>query len=52
MNWTHFKDPAYHMSCRHSGNILVSNTRGGRFEPFTVMINIFVTEFVEFIENI
>ena len=41
-----------HVSWWHCGSILVSNTRGGRFEPFTVMTNIFVTKFAELSENI
>ena len=35
------------VSCWHCGSILVSYTRGGCFEPFTLMTNIFVTEFSE-----
>ena len=34
-----------HVSVWHYVSILVSNTRGGRFEPFTAMTNIFVTEY-------
>ena len=44
-----------HMSCWHCGSILVPHTRGGYVagsSPFTVMTNIFVTEFTEFSENI
>ena len=41
-----------HVSCWHCGSISVYCTRGSRLEPFTVMTNIFVTEFAEFIENI
>ena len=40
-----------HVSCWHCGSISVSY-RDSRLEPFTVMTNIFVTEFAEFIENI
>ena len=39
-----------HVSWWHSGSILVSHTRGGCVavsSPFTVMTNIFVTEFSE-----
>ena len=42
------------MSCWCCGSILVSNTRRGLVassSPFTVMTNIFVTEFKEFREN-
>ena len=35
MNLAQFKDPVSYMSCLHSGSILVSNTSGGRFEPFS-----------------
>ena len=44
-----------HVPCWHCGSILVSYTRGGwvaGWSPFTVMADIFVTEFSEFIENI
>ena len=40
-----------HMSWWHCGSILVSHTRGGYVagsSPFTVMTNIFVTEFSEY----
>ena len=43
------------MSCWHCGIILSSYTRGGWVagsSPFTLMSNIFVTEFAEFSENI
>ena len=33
------------VSCWCFGSILVSNTRCGRFEPFTVVTNSFVAEF-------
>ena len=39
-----------HVSCWYCSSILVSHTRGGfmaDFSPFTVMTNIFVTEFSE-----
>ena len=41
------------MSCWHCGSILVSHTRGvyvAGSSPFTIMTNIFVTEFIEFSE--
>ena len=44
-----------HVSCWHCGSIMVSYTRGGwvgGLNPFTLMTNIFVTEFSEFSENI
>ena len=44
-----------HVSCWHCGSILVSYSRRGwvaGLSPFTVMTNIFVTEFSEFSENI
>ena len=36
MNWAQFKDPVSHthVSCWCCGSILISCTRGGRFEPF------------------
>ena len=43
-----------HVSCWHCGSLLVSHTRGGcvvGLSPFTVMTNIFVTEFREFSET-
>ena len=45
-----FKGPGSHMSWWCCGSILVSNTRGGwvaGVSPFTIMTNIFVTEFRE-----
>ena len=41
-----------HVSWWCCGNILVSNTRGARFEPFYHSNYYFVTEFAEFNENI
>ena len=44
-----------HVSCWHCGSSLVAYTRGGcvaGLSPFTVMTNIFVTEFNKFSENI
>ena len=51
MNWVQFKDPVSHM-CWHCGSILVSYTRGGKFEPFYCNDKYFVTEFSKFNENI
>ena len=48
-----FKDPIAHICL--AGAVVASwslTQRGGRFESFTVMINIFVSEFSQFIENI
>ena len=56
MNWAQFKDPVSHMCL--AGAVVASwslTPRGGWVAgsiPFTVMTNIFVTEFREFIENI
>ena len=50
MNWAQFKDPVSTCVLLHCGGILVSHTRGGCVagsSPFTVMTNIFVTEFSE-----
>ena len=49
MNWAQFKDPVSHMHL--AGSTLVSYTRGSwvaGLNPFTVITNIFVTEFAEF----
>ena len=52
MNEAQFKDPVSHMCLTGCyGSILVCNTRGGGFEPFNVMINIFITEFSKFSET-
>ena len=45
MNWAQFKDPVSHM-------LLSLTQEMVGLCPFTVMTNIFVTEFAEFIENI
>ena len=54
MNWAQFKDPVSHM-CLAGVVEASSYTRGGWVagsSPFTVVTNIFVTEFSEFSENI
>ena len=56
MNWAQFKDPVSHICL--VGTVVASwsfTQRGGwvaGLSPFTVMTNIFVTEFAEFSENI
>ena len=56
MNWAKFKDPISHMCLAGAvGSILVSYTRRGWVagsSSFTIMTNIFVTEFSELSENI
>ena len=50
MNWAQFRDPLSHMCL---AGAVVSHTRGGcvvGLSPFSVMTNIFVTEFSEFSE--
>ena len=53
MNWAQSKDPVSHM-CLAGAVVaswsLVQDVAGSN--PFTVMTNIFVTEFAEFSENI
>ena len=49
MNWRQFKYPVFHMCLAGCcGNILVSNTRRGRFEPLYGSDKYFVTDFAEF----
>ena len=53
MNWAQFKDPVSHMflvSAVVASWSLTQNMAGS--SHFTVMTNIFVTEFAEFIENV
>ena len=53
MNWAQFKDPVSHMCL--AGAVVASwslTQEVASSNPFTVMTNIFVTEFVEFSENI
>ena len=53
MNWAEFKDPVSHMCL--AGTVVASRSlpqEVGGVSPFTVMANIFVTEFAEFSENI
>ena len=50
MNWAQFKDPVFHM-CLDGAVVASISLRGGWVpgsSPFTVMTNIFVTEFAEF----
>ena len=47
MNWAQFKDPISHMSC---GTVVASwsfTQEVAGLSPFTVMTNVFVTEFSE-----
>ena len=53
MNWGHFKDPVSHMCLAGpvvASRSLVQDMAGSNH--FTVMTNIFVSEFAEFCENI
>ena len=53
MNWAQFKDPISHMCLAGAVVASWSLTREvASSSPFSVMTNIFVTEFAEFIENI
>ena len=46
MNWVQFKDPISHMCLAGTGSILLSYTRGDRFEPFYCNDKNFVTEHI------
>ena len=53
--WLNSKILSLHVSCWHYSNTLVSQTKGGCVagpSTFTVMTNIFVTEFSEFSETL
>ena len=53
MNWAQFQDPVSHMCL--AGSVVASwslTQEMAGSSPFTVMTNIFVTEFSEFTENI
>ena len=53
MNWTEFKDPVSHVCLDGAVVAFWSQTlEMAGSSPFTVMANIFVTEFAEFSENI
>ena len=55
MNWNQFKDPVSDVCLTGAVVVSFSNTKGVWVvgsSPFTVMTNIFVTEFIEFSENI
>ena len=53
MNWSQFKDPVSHMCLAVAGVASWSLTQEvAGLNPFTVMTNIFDTEFAEFSENI
>ena len=53
MNWAHFKDPVSHMCLTGAVVASLSLTQEvAASSPFTVMTNIFVTEFNEFSEHI
>ena len=50
MNWAQFKDPVSHISL--AGAVIASwRWQGGRFMSFSIMTNIFGTEFSEFSQN-
>ena len=53
MNWAQFKDRVSHMCL--VGDMVASWSLTQEvvgYSPFTVMTNLFITEFAEFIENI
>ena len=53
MNWRQFKDPVSHVCL--AGTVVASWSLTQEvlgLNPFTVMTNIFITEFAEFSENI
>ena len=55
MNWNQFKDPVSDICLTGVVVASFSNTKGvwvAGSSPFTVMTNIFITEFIEFSENI